>query len=218
MPKSSAVLFDLDGTILDTADDLGLALNYVLRTCGLSEISPEQYRPVASHGSRGLLNLGFGDRIQEFDFETLKTQFLEFYLQNISVETCYMPFAETTLLTLNELGVPWGIVTNKPQFLTEQLVTHFPLLQYCGVVVSGDTLPKAKPDPGLVNWAMGRLNVLPQNTLYIGDAERDIEAGRRAFMKTAVVLNGYIREEDTPMKWNADLILEDLSKLTDHLA
>lgn len=217
MITSHAVLFDLDGTILDTADDLGHALNHVLRSYDLPEISATEYRPVASHGSRGMLNLGFGDLIGKFDFETLKQEFLDYYLNNICQDTCYMPDAEQALMTLNELGIPWGIATNKPEFLTTSLVTHFPLLQYCGVVVSGDTLPKAKPDPGLLNWAMGRLNVLPQHTLYVGDAERDIEAGRSAFMRTAVILNGYIREEDKPLDWGADIVLNDLSNLTDHL-
>lgn len=217
MEQSSAVLFDLDGTILDTADDLGLALNHVLKQSGLPEVSPAEYKPVASHGSRGLLNLGFGDALGKFDLEALKAEFLAFYLNNICVQTSYMPFAQETLIQLNQRDIPWGIVTNKPEFLTTRLVTYFPLLEECRVIVSGDTLPKAKPDPGLINWAMGRINVLPQNTLYIGDAERDIEAGRHAFTKTAVVLNGYIRDEDKPLNWGADLVLNDLSTLTDHL-
>lgn len=217
MDKPTAVLFDLDGTILDTANDLGLALNHVLRQCDLPEIPREIYRPVASHGSRGLLELGFGEKIDQFDNDALRKLFLDYYLEHICIDTAYMPEAESALIALNELNIPWGIVTNKPEFLTLELIQHFPLLQQCGVVISGDTLPKAKPDPGLLNWAMGRLNILPQHTLYVGDAERDIEAGRRAFMTTAVVLNGYIRAEDQPHRWQADLYLDDLSTLNDHL-
>jgi len=126
MKKHKGVLFDLDGTLLDTANDLGEALNYVLKSKGLKTVDREIYRPVASDGSKGLLELGFGDRLCEFDFEQLRVAFLDYYQENIAIHTCLYPGIEDLLSSLDDLNIPWGIVTNKPEYLA--LSTSIPTI------------------------------------------------------------------------------------------
>ncbi len=213
------VLFDLDGTLLDTADDLGAALNFVLKQQGLPEVSPERYRPVASNGSKGLIELGFGDRLDEFNFDQLRQDFLDYYEGNISKNTRYMPDAEEALHFLNDNGIDWGVVTNKPHYLTVEAVKFFPLFDHCKSLISGDTLPVRKPDPAPIELAMEQIGTSAQHCLYIGDAERDIQAGRNAGCKTAVVLNGFIPPGENTDDWQPDMAftsLQDLIRLFKH--
>jgi phosphoglycolate phosphatase len=209
----NSVLFDLDGTLLQTADDLGAALNHVLDTHGLPQITAEHYTQQASNGSRGLLQLGFGDELKNHDFERLKSQLLQFYADNIAVHTNYFAEVAETLSFLNQRKIPWGIVTNKPQFLTTPLVSHFELLQNCHVVVSGDTVGIAKPDPKPMFHALKHLGTNAAQCLYVGDARRDIEAGKNAGMPTAAALWGYIEAHDHPHSWQADHLFGQINDL-----
>lgn len=178
--KISCVLFDLDGTLLDTADDLGAALNYVLSQHSMPAVSPVLYRPVASDGAKGLLELGFGEQLQEYDYESLRKEFLDYYQQNIAQHTKLYPGIAKLLTTLDNKSIPWGIVTNKPEDLTLLLLPHYQEFNTCKVMVAGDTLTKRKPDPEPILFACEQMNQSPCTCLYIGDALRDIQAGNRA--------------------------------------
>lgn len=202
--KHKAVLFDLDGTLLDTANDLGEALNYVLKNKGLNTVNREVYRPIASDGSKGLLELGFGDRLSEFDFEELRTEFLNYYEQNIAVHTSLYPGIEDLLSSLNSMNIPWGIVTNKPEYLAKILIPQFPQFEQCKTLIGGDTLPQRKPDPTPVLFACKEIGCEPKNCIYVGDAPRDIEAGNRADMYTIIAQWGYILDIDVCTNWAAN--------------
>ena len=200
-----AILFDLDGTLLDTARDLGNALNHLLEQQGRPTCTYEQFRPIASHGAKGLLELGFGDLLNAENFAELRKVFLEFYNQNICVDTCLFEGVSTLLNELDNQRMPWGIVTNKPGGLTRSLLPNFEELATCGVMVSGDCLEKRKPDPEPLLHAADQLGIDPDRIWYVGDAERDIEAANAAGMISVIADYGYISESDKPDQWQADL-------------
>lgn len=204
MNTHKAVLFDLDGTLLDTANDLGEALNYVLTKRNLQPISREVYRPVASDGSKGLLELGFGERLKDFDFEELREEFLSYYENNIAIHTTLYPGIEDLLNQLNDKNIPWGIVTNKPEYLSKILIPQFPQFEHCKILVGGDTLPQRKPDPTPVLFACEQMGCKPQDCIYVGDAPRDIEAGNRANMYTIIAEWGYILDLSECNNWSAN--------------
>ncbi|PKG97431.1 HAD family hydrolase [Paraglaciecola sp. MB-3u-78] len=211
--KPDAILFDLDGTLLDTARDLGNALNHILRELKRPTVDYDVYRNIASDGAKGMLELGFGEDLQNFDFARLRQQFLDYYENNICVDTDYFVGIESLLLTLNQKNIPWGIVTNKPEFLTLQLVTSFPLLQNCAVIVSGDTLSERKPHPLPLLHAEEKFALTSPNTWYIGDAERDIQAANAANMVSVIAQYGYITDFQQTDEWNADLSIHEPSDL-----
>ena len=216
LKKPNAILFDLDGTLLDTARDLGNALNQILKKLERPTIDYEVYRNIASDGSKGMLELGLGEDLKNYDFDVLRQQFLDYYETNICVDTDYFLGVESLLLTLNQKNIPWGIVTNKPEFLTLQLVTSFPLLQNCGVIISGDTLNKRKPHPLPLLHAEEKLALDSPNTWYIGDAERDIQAANAANMHSVIAQYGYISDIQQTNSWNADLSIHSPSELLDY--
>jgi N-acetyl-D-muramate 6-phosphate phosphatase len=211
--KIQAVLFDLDGTLLDTANDLGEALNYILRKYNLPIIAREQYRPVASDGALGLLTLGFKDQLINFDYDDLRNQFLAYYQENIASHTCLYSGVNELLSRLNTENIPWGIVTNKPEGLTKQLLPYFPEFEKCAVMVGGDTLSTRKPDPEPLFFACAQINVDPKQCLYVGDALRDIEAGNNAGMKTYIAKWGYIKSNENIERWQADFIIKTPQEL-----
>jgi len=201
---SKAVLFDLDGTVLDTAVDLGGALNHVLRHFGFPEKAESEYRNQASNGALGLLTLGFGDQLENYDMAELRAMFLSYYEENIALKTCFYDGFEQLLTTLNQMNIPWGIVTNKPEYLTLKLLPNYELFEQCGVTVGGDTLPQRKPDPAPLIFAAEKLGIKPEHCLYVGDAPRDIEAGNACNMRTVVAEWGYIDDLATTKAWQAD--------------
>jgi len=198
-----AVLFDLDGTLLDTAPDLGAALNVVCKQYERPAISAEAFTPVASHGSRGLLKLAFADDYSYMETE-LKHAFLSEYKKNIAIHTRPYPGVLELLAVLQRESIHVAIVTNKPERLTQQLLPHFPEFEAINVVISGDTLSVAKPSPEPLFYAAEKLGIEPGDCIYVGDAERDIEAGRNAGMVTVLAEYGYISNEDQPQRWQAD--------------
>jgi 2-phosphoglycolate phosphatase len=216
LKKPNAILFDLDGTLLDTARDLGNALNQILKDLERPTIDYEVYRNIASDGAKGMLELGLGKDLKNYDFAVLRQQFLDYYETNICIDTDYFLGVESLLLTLNQNNIPWGIVTNKPEFLTLQLVTSFPLLQNCGVIISGDTLNKRKPHPLPLLHAEEKLAIDSPNTWYIGDAERDIQAANAANMHSVIAQYGYISDIKQTKSWNADLSIHSPSELLDY--
>lgn len=198
-----AVLFDLDGTLLDTAPDLGAALNAVCDQYQRPKIAAEVFTPVASHGSRGLLKLAFAEDYIHLEAE-LRHAFLSAYKENIAIYTQPYPGVRELLAVLHRQSIKVAIVTNKPERLTLQLLPHFPEFEAIDVIVSGDTLSVAKPSPEPLFYAAKKLGIEPGDCLYVGDAERDIEAGRNAGMVTVLAEYGYIGNDDQPQRWQAD--------------
>ena len=217
MRSPKGILFDLDGTLLDTARDLGKALNHVLAKYDFPLCSYEQYRPIASHGSLGLINLGFGDKITDFDFDVLRQEFLDFYNDNLCVDTVPFEGVKELIETLDHQDIPWGIVTNKPGWLTDELVPQFDTFANCKVTISGDTLAQRKPHPAPLNHAAQIMEIPNDQIWYIGDAERDIQAANAANMVSVLADYGYISENDTPETWDADLRIETATCLLKHL-
>lgn len=205
--QPKAVLFDLDGTLLDTARDLGNALNHVLSENGLPLCSYEEYRDHASHGALGLIKLGFADKLEEFDQDLLRTRFLKYYESNICVDTCPFEGVNQLISELEEREIVWGIVTNKPGWLTDLLLPNFSSFASCAVVVSGDTLPQRKPDPAPLLFASKQINIPSDNIWYVGDAERDIQAAKSASMISIAADYGYIGEQGS-IDWSPHLTIK----------
>ncbi|TCI03320.1 HAD family hydrolase [Corallincola luteus] len=208
------VLFDLDGTLLDTAPDLGAALNYLLVKENLSTLPLELIRPVASHGAKGLIDLGFGKNIDATFFAELRQSLLDYYSANICEHTNLFDGVAEILAELDAKHIPWGVVTNKPGWLTDPLLADFSEFSSARCIISGDTLPVRKPDPAPLFHAAELLGVAANSCIYVGDAERDIEAGRRAGMTTMLAAYGYIAEHDTPETWQADISVSHPDELS----
>ncbi len=218
MPNhTSTVLFDLDGTLLDTAPDLAAALNATLQLNERAALPFDMIRPVVSHGGRALIELGFGLDPQHPEFEPLRKQLLDLYQANIAVHTALFPGMAEVLDELEQRGIRWGVVTNKPGWLTEPLLDALALDSRAACIVSGDTLKERKPHPAPLLHACKLAGCRPGETLYVGDAERDIEAGRNAGMRTLVALFGYLMEHDRPEQWGADALIEHPADILHHV-
>jgi N-acetyl-D-muramate 6-phosphate phosphatase len=198
-----AVLFDLDGTLVDTAPDLGYALNLQRERHGLDFLPEEAIRPYASHGSRGLLEVGFGLLPTDDSFEAMRTEYLDLYTQVMTRQPLLFEGMEETLQAIEQRGLRWGIVTNKPRRFTQPMVAYMGLNSRAAAVISGDDAPQPKPSPQTLLLACERMKINPQTVLYIGDAERDVQAGNAAGMKTLVALFGYLSVTDKPEQWGA---------------
>lgn len=199
----TTVLFDLDGTLADTAPDMGFALNEVLREYGQSPRPLEELRPFTSHGSLGLIRHAFGFGNENERFPAIRQRFLDIYQTHLLVGTRLFPGMDALLERLEQSGVRWGVVTNKPGWLTEPLMQRLGLDQRAACIVSGDTTPRPKPEPDPLHHACDLLTCQTTECLYVGDAERDIIAGNRAGMTTLVALFGYIHADDRPEQWGA---------------
>ena len=198
------VLFDLDGTLLDTAPDLADALNTVLVEKHRDTLPYAEIRGVVSHGGIALIRLGFGINPSDPDFEPLRQRLLDIYHANIANRTRPFPGMPELLDELELRGLNWGVVTNKPGWLTDPLLRQLALYERAACVVSGDTLTERKPHAAPMLHACEQAGSRPAECVYIGDAERDIEAGRNARMHTLAALFGYFMPEDRPLEWQAD--------------
>ena len=215
--RFDAVLFDLDGTLIDTAPDMIAALNLL---CGQEGLDPLPYataRTQVSHGSSGLVSLAFPTVAGEA-FERLRERFLALYYDRIAVDTQLFEGCEAVLQALETQGKPWGIVTNKPAFLTTPLVEALALATRAGCVVSGDTLPQRKPHPAPLLHAAGLIGIDPLRCLYVGDAQRDIQSARAAGMTVLIARYGYLGPTDDPASWAADGEIASPLGLLDWLA
>lgn len=191
-----AVLFDLDGTLADTALDLGGALNTQLARHGLPEKSMDEIRTQASHGAAGLLKLGANITPEHPDYTAWRTEYLEEYDSRYAQDTTLFDGVNELIAELGRRGIKWGIITNKPMRFTDKLVPKLGFAVPPATVVSGDTCGEPKPSIKPMLHACGKIHADPQHTLYVGDAERDIQAGRNAGMKTVLAEWGYISDED----------------------
>ena len=199
-----SVLFDLDGTLLDTAPDLAFALNYLLAKNQRSPLPFNLIRPQAGHGGKGLIKLGFAIDETHSEFIPLWEELLTIYSQHIAVNTVLFPDMEKVLAFIEEQQLTWGIVTNKPAWLTEPLLQKLNLQQRAACVVSGDTLPQRKPAPEPLWHACNLIAVKPADCVYIGDAERDIQSAKSAGLQALIASFGYLSDHDQPHLWNAD--------------
>jgi len=218
LTRPAYVLFDLDGTLLDTAPDMGRALNRLLAEHGSPELDAATIRPVVSHGSLGLLKLGFDLNPDDAAFDTLRERFLTLYEADLALETVLFEGMAEVLARLEQENIPWGIVTNKPGGLTTPLLQQLDLVQRAACVVSGDTLAQRKPDPAPLFYACEQLGLNPATGFYVGDAERDIEAARRAGMPSLVAAYGYLHPNEQPETWGAEGVLQSPLDLLDWLA
>lgn len=199
-----AVLFDLDGTLLDTALDLGGAANRLLARDNLSLLSDNVIYQTASQGSLALVKAGYGHDLSNDQYTQLRTDFLKNYTLHINDQTTYFNSVDILLDALDAHGIIWGIVTNKPTLYTQQLLRHYPRLENCAVVVCGDTLTVSKPDPAPMLLAAKEINIDPKHIVYVGDARTDIEASERAGMLSVAANYGYIPVNDPTNTWNSD--------------
>jgi len=203
-----AVLFDLDGTLADTAPDLARALNALLAEHDRPPVSVEITRPLTSSGARGMIKAGFGLTPESADYEALKVRFLELYGAAICVETRLFPGMDALLLALEERKVPWGIVTNKLDRFTRPLLDALGLTSRAACIVSGDTVSRPKPHPDPLLHASRALALDPAACLYVGDDLRDIQAARAAGMPILAAGYGYLGDEGDPHQWGADAVID----------
>ena len=198
------VLFDLDGTLVDTAPDLAFALNRALVGRGREPLPFETIRPSVSLGGAALVKLGFGLDMADPEFTPARDEFLAIYRDNLATHSRLFPGMEQVLDRLEQTGVSWGIVTNKPAWLTDPLTQALQLDTRTPCIVSGDTLEQRKPHPAPLLHACKLLQCEPHETVYIGDDRRDVAAGTSAGMATLVASYGYIAPDEEPRDWGAD--------------
>jgi 2-phosphoglycolate phosphatase len=199
-----AVLFDLDGTLADTAPDLAAALNRVRRGRGLDPVPIGELRSSSSHGARGLLRVGMGIAPEHPDYTSLREAFLRHYETALCVDTKLFAEVDALLDAIEARTLKWGIVTNKAARYTQPLVERLGLGTRAGAIVCGDTTPFPKPHPAPLLAAAGQLGVAPGRCVYVGDAERDVVAGIAAGMRTIIARYGYIEAHESPETWPAD--------------
>ena len=215
---TEGVLFDLDGTLADTAPDLAHALNETLLANQKAALPFEKIRPVVSHGGIAMIRLAFNIGPGDDDYERIREQFLQTYLENIAKHTRLFEGMEKLLHELEMRNILWGVVTNKPGWLTDPLMDALNLTQRAAAIVSGDTIAKNKPHPEPLFYACEQANINPTHCIYVGDADRDIAAGRAAGMKTIGALFGYILENEDPMDWNADYYVEHPEEILQYIS
>ena len=208
-----AVLFDLDGTLVDTAPDLGYALNLQRSRHGLPELADAIIRPQASHGARGLLGVGFDLHPDDPHYGIMREEFLQLYSENICRHSRPFPGILDLLHALETRNLAWGVVTNKPARFTEPLMSILDLAERAGCIVSGDTCPHSKPHPAPMLVAAELCQTPPAQCLYVGDAARDIEAATAAGMPALAAAWGYLGSTDTPETWGAHAIIHAPAEL-----
>jgi phosphoglycolate phosphatase len=217
MSRIRAVLFDLDGTLADTAPDLGGALNRLLAEIGAPQVPLEVARPLTSSGARGMLKAGLGITPEDTRYEPLKQRFLQLYEQHICVGTRLFDGIDALLDTLDAQGTPWGIVTNKMERFTFPLLRELRLDTRTRCIVGGDTTPRAKPHPDPLLHAARVLACPPEACIYVGDDLRDIQAARAAGMASLAAAYGYLGEDADPTLWMADAVIDHPLEVLNHL-
>ena len=211
-----AILFDLDGTLVDTAPDMGAALNNLLIEESLAPIPLEIIRPYVSQGALVLTRLGFSEQVPESEIEPLRLRYLDHYRTIVADDSVLFDGLEEVLNTLEKRNIPWGIVTNKPKWLTTPLLEQMTLDERAAVVICGDTLDKRKPHPLPLIVAAETIGIACEDCVYIGDDPRDIAAGRAAGMKTLIASYGYIDRGARLDEWQAGGIIAHPLDLLSH--
>jgi N-acetyl-D-muramate 6-phosphate phosphatase len=209
-----AVLFDLDGTLIDSAPDLGAAADKLRTDRGLPSIAPERYRPMAGAGARGMIGVAFGFDAAHPEYEALREEFYVNYESALTANTYAFDGVPVLLQALLVRRLPWGVVTNKAKRFTEPLVAQMPLLQPASVVISGDTTPHAKPHPEPLFEAARRLRLAPAQCVYVGDDKRDIDAALAAGMPALAAAWGYLGAHHVD-EWGAHAVLQTPGQVLD---
>ena len=213
-----AVLFDLDGTLIDSAPDLGAAVDKMRVARGMTSLPLAHYRPMAGAGARGMIGLAFGWTPEHPDYEQLKEEFFVNYESCMTERTFAFEGVAQLIDSLVQLKMPWGVVTNKSKRFTEPLTKAMPLFASAAVVISGDTTPHAKPHPAPLLEAAKRLNIDPTRCVYVGDDERDIVAGHAAAMGTVAATYGYLGSKADVRSWQAHAQIDAPLQLLNLLA
>ncbi len=201
---AQAILFDLDGTLIDSAPDLGAAADKMRTDRGMPALPLENYRHLAGSGARGMLGIAFGITPDHADFAAMREEFFVNYEHCMTERTFAFDGVAELINRLAERNLPWGVVTNKSKRFAEPLTRTMPLFASCSTVICGDTTPHAKPHPAPLLEAARRMGVAPASCLYVGDDERDIVAGRAAAMRTVAADYGYLGNGNVVADWNAD--------------
>jgi 2-phosphoglycolate phosphatase len=212
-----AVLFDLDGTLIDSAPDLGAAVDKMRVQRGLPSLPLEQYRPMAGAGARGMIGIAFGITPEHAEFEVMKEEFFVNYENCMTERTRIFEGVNDMIAALVSQDLLWGVVTNKSSRFTDPLTAAMPLFATAGAIVSGNTTPHAKPHPEPLFEAARRLSVDPARCVYVGDDERDIVAGLAAGMGTVAATYGYLGQQTDIARWNAHLHIDSPLKLLNFL-
>jgi len=213
-----AEIFDLDGTLIDTAPTFVILLNELLNKHGKAPLTADIIREHVSHGARALITIGFGPCESDENFKELRNELPDLDEPNLVNGTQLFKGMQEVLDKLKEKNIPWGIVTNKPTRFTFPLIHQLGINDQCSVVICPDDVENTKPDPEPRQLACFRLNVQPERCIYIGDHERDIQAGNAAGMLTVTALFGYIPLNENTNNWHANEKIEkpaDLIKLVD---
>ena len=208
-PLVRAILFDLDGTLIDSAPDLGAAADRLRTDRGLESLPLHAYRPLAGTGARGMLSVAFGITPEHPDFPGLREEFFSNYERCMTQRTYAFDGVQSLIEQLQQRRLPWGVVTNKAARFTEPLTRAMPLFASAGVVISGDTTPHAKPHPEPLFEAARRMGVAPARCIYVGDDERDIVAGLAAGMATVAATYGYLGLKADTAQWGAHASIEN---------
>ena len=215
--KISTVLFDLDGTLIDTAPDMAAALEILCDEEQQTRLPYSQVRPVVSNGSVALVTLAFGDAVESKTLERLKARYLEIYQDHLAVHSQLFDEMDELLQQLEQNNIQWGVVTNKPGWLTEPLMAALGLAQRAACIVSSDSTENRKPHPEPMYFACKLANTQPDECVYVGDARRDIEAGQNAGMKTVIAEYGYIGDGENTKDWQADYSIQSPNQLLTYL-
>ncbi len=212
--KIHTVLFDLDGTLVDTAPDLVNALNAVLENHNHAVVVLQNVAPLISTGAAGMLGYALGD-IPEQRKQVLVNELVEHYYSHIADNSQLYPQMENVLQQLEQRGIQWGIVTNKVTRLTESLLDKLDLTNRAACIISGDTTPHSKPHPAPLLEACRITDTSPNNCVYIGDAKSDIEAAQRAMIPSLAAAYGFIGVDDQPQHWGANAVVSNATQILD---
>lgn len=204
--RPAAVFFDLDGTLVDTADDLAAPVNHMREARGLKPLPLEEYRPFASAGSRGLLHIGLGATTDDADYPALRTEFLNRYEQEIAVHSRLFDGMPELLAWLEANDIRWGVISNKLEYLVRRLVQQLGLGDRVALAYGGDTAPRAKPWPDPLKMALQETGLTARQCVYIGDDLRDIQAAHAVDMPAVAAAYGYGNPNEIP-QWKADHVV-----------